>query len=82
MSILDYILTKATNSFCYSYFYFIGDFITHIAPTEGHLNVQVHDEAYARVHVGVLGFNYDFFVARVCFKGSTEYNINILQVTI
>uniref|UniRef100_A0A8W8J8B9 Vitellogenin domain-containing protein n=1 Tax=Magallana gigas TaxID=29159 RepID=A0A8W8J8B9_MAGGI len=50
-----------------------------IAPTQGHLKVRVHDEAYARVHVGILGVNFDFFVARVCFKGGTEYNINILQ---
>lgn len=53
-----------------------------LAPTQGHLKVRVHDEAYARVHVGILGVNFDFFVARVCFKGGTEYNINILQVAL
>lgn len=52
-----------------------------LAPTQGHLKVRVHDEAYARAHAGIIGFNFDFFVARVCFKGGTEYNINILQVT-
>ena len=51
------------------------------APTQGHLKIRVHDEAYARVHVGILNTNFDFFVARVCFKGGTEYNINILQVS-
>lgn len=53
-----------------------------LAPTQGHLKVRVHDEAYARAHAGIIGFNFDFFVARVCFKGGTEYNINILQVTV
>lgn len=59
---------------------FLNFSILYVAPTQGHLKVRVHDEAYARIHVGILGFNYDFFLARVCFKGSTEYNINILQV--
>ena len=51
-----------------------------IAPLKGHLKVNVHDEAYARVHLGMIGKNFDFFLARLCFKGRTEYNLNILQV--
>lgn len=38
----------------------------------------VYDEVYVRVYVGIIGFNFDFFVVRVCFKGGIEYNINIL----
>lgn len=51
-----------------------------VAPTQGHLRIRVHDEAYAIVHSGTMGFNFDFFIARLCFKGGTYYNINILQV--
>jgi hypothetical protein len=50
------------------------------APTHGHVKINVHDEAYARVHLGFMGVNIDFFLARVCFKGGAEYSINILQV--
>ncbi|XP_062579219.1 uncharacterized protein LOC134241150, partial [Saccostrea cucullata] len=50
-----------------------------VAPTQGHLKIHVHDEAYARIHFGILDFNYDFFIARVCFQGGTEYSFNILQ---
>ena len=53
---------------------------TFAAPLSGHMKIIVHDEAYARIHLGILGVNLDFFLARVCFKGGTEYNINILQV--
>lgn len=49
-----------------------------VAPTNGHVKIKVHDEAYARVNLGFVGFNLDFFVARVCFKA--EYSINIFQV--
>lgn len=51
-----------------------------VAPTNGHVKVKVHDEAYARVHLGFIGTNIEFFLARVCFKGGAEYSINILQV--
>lgn len=51
-----------------------------VAPTNGHVKIKVHDEAYARVHLGFVGYNFDFFVARVCFKGGAEYSINIFQV--
>lgn len=51
-----------------------------VAPTNGHVKIKVHDEAYARVHLGFVGYNLDFFVARVCFKGGAEYSINIFQV--
>ncbi|CAG2189963.1 unnamed protein product [Mytilus edulis] len=50
-----------------------------IEPLSGHLRINVHDEAYARVLLGILDFNLDFFVARLCFKGGTQYNLNILQ---
>ncbi|KAK3612510.1 hypothetical protein CHS0354_024481 [Potamilus streckersoni] len=50
-----------------------------IAPLKGHLKIEVHDEAYARAHVGKSNFNIDFFVARLCFTGGAEYNLNIFQ---
>ncbi|ESO82597.1 hypothetical protein LOTGIDRAFT_236952 [Lottia gigantea] len=50
-----------------------------ISALSGHAIVDVHDEAYARVHLGVVGVNLDFFLARVCFKGNAEYNLNLLQ---
>ena len=53
-----------------------------LALLSGHMKVRVHDEAYVRVHLGVLDLNLDFLVARVCFKGGTEYSINILKVSI
>ncbi|XP_052083536.1 uncharacterized protein LOC127720827 [Mytilus californianus] len=48
-------------------------------PLSGHLRIHVHDEAYARVLLGILDTTLDFFVARLCFKGGTRYNLNILQ---
>ncbi|CAC5401161.1 unnamed protein product [Mytilus coruscus] len=50
-----------------------------IAPLSGHLKVSVHDEAYTRLHLGIIGTNIDIMQARLCFKGETSYNINILQ---
>ncbi|XP_076116682.1 uncharacterized protein LOC143084161 [Mytilus galloprovincialis] len=50
-----------------------------IAPLSGHVKVNVHDEAYARIHLGIVNKNLDFFLARLCFKGGTKYNLNILQ---
>lgn len=51
-----------------------------VAPLSGHVKIRVHDEAYARIHLGFMNINLDFFVARICFKGGAEYNINIFQV--
>ncbi|VDI06315.1 Hypothetical predicted protein [Mytilus galloprovincialis] len=48
-------------------------------PLSGHVKVNVHDEAYARIHLGIVNKNLDFFLARLCFKGGTKYNLNILQ---
>ncbi|KAL5015381.1 hypothetical protein ScPMuIL_009651 [Solemya velum] len=50
-----------------------------IGPLDGGVNMNIHDEAYIRVHMGFFGFNRDFFQARMCFKGGAEYNLNILQ---
>ncbi|XP_062616046.1 uncharacterized protein LOC134277751 [Saccostrea cucullata] len=51
-----------------------------VAPSNGHVQVKVHDEAYARINLGCVDTNIDFFVARVCFKGGAQYSINIFQV--
>ncbi|XP_052083601.1 uncharacterized protein LOC127720901 [Mytilus californianus] len=50
-----------------------------IAPLSGYVKVNVHDEAYARLHLGMVGVNVDILLARICFKGETSYNLNILQ---
>lgn len=52
----------------------------HKALLKGSLDVRVHDEAYVRIHLGFIGVNYDFFLARICFKGGAGYEINILKV--
>ncbi|CAG2190932.1 unnamed protein product [Mytilus edulis] len=49
------------------------------APLSGHLKIYVHDEVYARLHLGIIGKNFDIVQALLCFKGETSYNINILQ---
>ena len=46
------------------------------------MRIIVHDEAYARVLLGIMDTVLDFFVARICFKGGSQYNLNILQVTV
>ena len=51
-----------------------------LAPLSGSFRVSAYDEAYAVVHVGMLGFNIDFFVAKICYKGETSYDFNVLQV--
>ncbi|XP_076086937.1 uncharacterized protein LOC143057512 [Mytilus galloprovincialis] len=50
-----------------------------ITPLSGYVKVNVHDEAYARLHLGMIGVNVDILLARICFKGETSYNLNILQ---
>ncbi|XP_064646638.1 uncharacterized protein LOC135499666 isoform X2 [Lineus longissimus] len=42
-------------------------------------DIDVHDEAYAKLHLGIVGYTYNFLVARVCFNGMASYNLNILQ---
>ncbi|XP_052090897.1 uncharacterized protein LOC127727822 [Mytilus californianus] len=50
-----------------------------ISPLRGHFKVSVHDEVYAMVHVGLVGINLEFFLARICYKGQTSYSVNIFQ---
>lgn len=50
------------------------------APLSSHFKIAVHDEAYALAHVGIIGKNLEFFVARICYKGETSFDINIFQV--
>jgi hypothetical protein len=39
----------------------------------------MQEEVYTRLHLGVVNENVDFFSGRICFKGSSHYNLNILQ---
>lgn len=69
------ILEKQFNMYMYIYIY-----VLFAAPLSSEMLVEIHDESYARIHLGNIGVNMDFFVARICFKGGSTYNINILQV--
>ena len=52
------------------------------APLSGHLRLDILDEAYATVLVGLVGTKMDIARARFCFNGHIEYNLNILQVSL
>ena len=42
--------------------------------------VDVHDEAWAEAHVGMIGYEVDIVKACVCFKGHIAYDLNVLKV--
>ncbi|XP_070573689.1 uncharacterized protein [Ptychodera flava] len=42
-------------------------------------DVNVYDTAWAVANIGVLRLNLEFLKARVCFKASASYGLNILQ---
>ena len=48
---------------------------------EGHAIVDVHDEAYAVIHLGILGTDIDVLRAKLCFYGGIKYELNILKVS-
>ncbi|CAH1242183.1 Hypp6491 [Branchiostoma lanceolatum] len=50
-----------------------------IAPISGHFEANSHNEIFARAHLGMLGINLDLLVVRMCFRGETSYNLNLLQ---
>ncbi|VDI25865.1 Hypothetical predicted protein, partial [Mytilus galloprovincialis] len=50
-----------------------------VAPLGSSFKVDIHDEAYAKVHLGIINKNLDFLVARLCFKGDTSYNLDLFQ---
>ena len=59
----------------------VSDHLTFVsAPLSGFFRMEVHDEVYARLHLGFFGINVDFFMARICFKGSADYSLNLFQV--
>ncbi|KAL4221422.1 hypothetical protein ACF0H5_019680 [Mactra antiquata] len=51
----------------------------YISLLRGNVDIKVHDEVYAKVHIGMIGKNFDFFIGRLCFKGGARYDVNILQ---
>ena len=55
--------------------------ITHsfVAPLSSDISIDIQEEVYTRLHLGVVNENIDFFSGRICFKGSSHYNLNILQ---
>lgn len=50
-------------------------------PLSGHIIADVYDTAYAIIHVGFLAKDLDLFRAELCFKGTIEYDLNILAVS-
>ncbi|XP_078573994.1 uncharacterized protein LOC144860567 isoform X3 [Branchiostoma floridae x Branchiostoma japonicum] len=50
-----------------------------LSPLRGGFYVDALDMAYAKVHVGIIGIDYKFLDARVCFKGKAQYEFNIFQ---
>ncbi|XP_078658229.1 uncharacterized protein LOC144903712 [Branchiostoma floridae x Branchiostoma belcheri] len=50
-----------------------------LKPLKGKFEVDVLDQAYAKIHVGLLGIDWTFLDARVCFKGKAGYEVNIFQ---
>ncbi|CAG2216212.1 unnamed protein product [Mytilus edulis] len=39
----------------------------------------MQQEVYTRLHLGVVNENIDFFSGRICFKGHSQYNVNLFQ---
>ncbi|KAK2165040.1 hypothetical protein NP493_1368g00013 [Ridgeia piscesae] len=50
-----------------------------IMPLLAKAKIDVLDTAWAEVHVGIFGLNYDIFRAQLCYKGGIEYGLNILK---
>lgn len=51
-----------------------------LALLNSHARLDVHDEAYARVHLGFMGKTLEFFFGRVCFKAGASYDMNMIKV--
>jgi hypothetical protein len=60
---------------------FIKTYQSFSAALKGHLKIDIYNEVFAKLHLGIVGLNIDFVIARICFYGSVEYNLNILQVS-
>ncbi|KAI0217504.1 hypothetical protein LSAT2_030722 [Lamellibrachia satsuma] len=50
-----------------------------IRPLQGHLQVDVLDSAFATIHIGLFGIDFDIFRGEICFKGGIQYGLNILK---
>ena len=46
------------------------------------MKVDLLDEAFATLHIGLIGFDFDIFRLDFCFNGGTEYDLNILKVDV
>lgn len=57
-------------------------FFSFIAPLGSAFEVDIHDEAYIRVHLGIIDENLDFLRAKLCYKGDTSYNLDLFQVIV
>ena len=49
-------------------------------PLNGHLDVDILDSAFATIHIGIFGIDFDIFRGELCFKGGIQYGLNILKV--
>ncbi|KAI0234744.1 hypothetical protein LSAT2_014923 [Lamellibrachia satsuma] len=48
-------------------------------PLWGHMKVDFLDSAFATLHIGLIGFDFDIFRAEFCFKTGIEYELNTLK---
>ena len=55
-------------------------FVRVSGPLNGHLDVDILDSAFATIHIGIFGIDFDIFRGELCFKGGIEYGLNILKV--
>ena len=52
----------------------------YLGPLKGHLDIDILDSAFATAHIGIIGYDFDFFRAELCVKGGIDYGLNILKV--
>ena len=72
-------LSKVIHCTCFKAF--PRSFIVHVSgPLQGHLQVDVLDSAFATIHIGLFGIDFDIFRGEICFKGGIQYGLNILKV--
>ena len=45
------------------------------------MKVDFLDSAFATLHIGLIGFDFDIFRAEFCFKTGIEYELNTLKVS-
>ncbi|XP_067658326.1 uncharacterized protein [Haliotis asinina] len=44
-----------------------------------HAKLDIHDEAYARLHLGFMDKTMELFFGRICFKAGASYDMNMMK---